>query len=82
MLLKNYYILLIVSLSQVYEMKDEVERHRLIRDSLELELRTLRQRLSTVENITDIADSENANSVQKEDSITRRVVLFFIGMKC
>jgi len=71
MLLKIYYILLIVSLSQVYEMNDEVERHRLIRDSLELELRTLRQRLSTVENITDIADSENANSVQKEDSITR-----------
>ncbi|KAJ6899698.1 hypothetical protein NC652_025987 [Populus alba x Populus x berolinensis] len=58
---------------KVYEMNDEVERHRLIRDSLELELRTLRQRLSTVENITDIADSENANSVQKEDSITRQL---------
>ncbi|KAJ6772272.1 KINESIN-LIKE PROTEIN KIN-12C ISOFORM X1 [Salix koriyanagi] len=58
--------------TKVYEMNDEVERHRLIRDSLELELRTLRQRLSTVENTSDIADSENAISVQNEDSITRR----------
>ncbi|CAK7326258.1 unnamed protein product [Dovyalis caffra] len=53
---------------KVYEMNDEVERHRLIRDSLELELQTLRQRLSTVENITDIADS-----VQNEDSISRQL---------
>ncbi|KAJ6432149.1 hypothetical protein OIU84_019411 [Salix udensis] len=59
--------------TKVYEMNDEVERHRLIRDSLELELRTLRQRLSTVENTTDIADSENAISVQNEDSITRQL---------
>ncbi|KAJ6718444.1 KINESIN-LIKE PROTEIN KIF11 [Salix purpurea] len=59
--------------TKVYEMNDEVERHRLIRDSLELELRTLRQRLSTVENTSDIADSENAISVQNEDSITRQL---------
>ncbi|KAJ6720892.1 KINESIN-LIKE PROTEIN KIN-12C ISOFORM X1 [Salix viminalis] len=59
--------------TKVYEMNDEVERHRLIRDSLELELRTLRQRLLTVENTTDIADSENAISVQNEDSITRQL---------
>ncbi|KAH7520915.1 hypothetical protein FEM48_Zijuj08G0196300 [Ziziphus jujuba var. spinosa] len=51
---------------KVYEMDDEVERHRLIRDSLELELQALRQRLSTVENSAGIVDSDNINAEQTQ----------------
>lgn len=47
-------------------MDDEVERHRLIRDSLELELQALRQRLSTVENSAGIVDSDNINAEQTQ----------------
>lgn len=52
-------------------MDDDVERHRLIRDALELELQALRQRLSTVENFTENADSENIKAEQVEDLISR-----------
>ena len=57
--------------SQVYEMDDEVERHRLIRDSLELELQALRQRLSTVDNLTENMDSQNTNAEQTQTQIFR-----------
>ncbi|PRQ39572.1 putative plus-end-directed kinesin ATPase [Rosa chinensis] len=58
---------------KVYEMDDEVERHRLIRDALELELQALRQRLSTVENFTENADSENTKAEEDEDLISRQL---------
>lgn len=60
-------------------MDEEVERHQSIRDSLEMEIQALRRRLSTVENFTDIVDSENSNSAQNEDLISRSgVISFFI----
>ncbi|KAM7279737.1 hypothetical protein ACFE04_006871 [Oxalis oulophora] len=46
--------------TKVNEMDDEIERHRLMRNSLEAELQALRRRLSAVENLTDIMDSENS----------------------
>ena len=56
-------------------MDEEVERHRLIRDSLELELQALRQRLASVENITENVDSGNSNVEQTEEHISRSVML-------
>ncbi|KAG8658950.1 hypothetical protein MANES_03G210501v8 [Manihot esculenta] len=44
---------------KVYEMDEEVERHRLIRESLELELQALRHRLSTVDNFPDTLAADN-----------------------
>ncbi|KAM1066242.1 hypothetical protein ACFX1X_021953 [Malus domestica] len=58
---------------KVYEMNDEVERHRLIRDALELELQALRHRLYTVENFGEHMDSENINGEQAEDLISRQL---------
>ncbi|TQD96897.1 hypothetical protein C1H46_017502 [Malus baccata] len=58
---------------KVYEMNDEVERHRLIRDALELELQALRHRLYTVENFSEHMDSENINGEQAEDLISRQL---------
>lgn len=52
-------------------MDDDVERHRLIRDALELELQALRKRLSTVENFTENAVSENTKGEEDEDMISR-----------
>lgn len=56
-------------------MDEEVERHRLIRNSLELELQALRQRMLTVESFT-----ENTNVEQTEDQLSRSGLLlaFFI----
>ncbi|KAM3708012.1 hypothetical protein ACJW31_02G067300 [Castanea mollissima] len=56
---------------KVYEMDEEVERHRLIRDSLELELQALRQRLASVENFTENVDSGNSNVEHTEEHISR-----------
>ncbi|KAI9195107.1 hypothetical protein LWI28_011738 [Acer negundo] len=56
---------------KVYEMDEEVERHRLIRNSLELELQDFRERLSTVENFPDIVDSENTNAEHSEGQMSR-----------
>ncbi|KAK3190165.1 hypothetical protein Dsin_029726 [Dipteronia sinensis] len=58
---------------KVYEMDEEVERHRLIRNSLELELQAFRERLSTVENFPDIVDSENINAEHSEDQMSRQL---------
>ncbi|GAY35574.1 hypothetical protein CUMW_017130 [Citrus unshiu] len=58
---------------KVYEMNGEVERHHLIRDSLELEIQALRQRLSTVQNFSDIVDSENINAGHTEDQMSRKL---------
>ncbi|KAH9766437.1 kinesin-like protein KIN-12C [Citrus sinensis] len=58
---------------KVYEMNGEVERHHLIRDSLELEIQALRRRLSTVQNFSDIVDSENINAGHTEDQMSRKL---------
>ncbi|KAG6731459.1 hypothetical protein I3842_01G130000 [Carya illinoinensis] len=55
---------------KVDEMNEEVEKHRVIRDSLELELQVLRQMLSSVENFTEKADSGNSIAQQREDHIS------------
>lgn len=55
-------------------MDKEVERHRLIRDSLELELQALRQRLSTVESCSDITGLENS-SENNEAQMSRSKLL-------
>ncbi|XP_010555154.1 PREDICTED: kinesin-like protein KIN-12C isoform X2 [Tarenaya hassleriana] len=52
---------------RVYDMDAEVERHRMIRDSSETELQTLRQRLLRVENFNlDIDECEDKTSRSKE----------------
>lgn len=60
-------------------MNDEVERHRLIRDALELELQALRHRLLTVGNFSENVDSENMNSEQAENLISRYRLLSHIN---
>lgn len=47
-------------------MDEEVERHRLIRNSLELELQALRHRMLSVESF-----AENTNVEQTEDQLSR-----------
>ncbi|XVE96487.1 hypothetical protein REPUB_Repub02eG0226200 [Reevesia pubescens] len=55
---------------KVYELDEEVERHRLIRNSLELELQALTDRLSKVDNF-DIVHSVSSNAKQTESLISR-----------
>ena len=57
-------------------MDEEVERHRLIRNSLEHELQALRDRLSKVDNFADIVYSVNSNAEQTEELISRSRPLF------
>ncbi|KAL6522938.1 hypothetical protein OROHE_016785 [Orobanche hederae] len=54
---------------KVHEMEEEVEKQGLIRDSLELELQSLRNRLLTVEDFTESMTSEN--STIPEDHLSR-----------
>ncbi|CAN1806259.1 Kinesin-like protein KIN-12C [Linum perenne] len=58
---------------KVHEMDKEVERHRFIRESLELELQTLRQRLSAVETFADCVDSEQRGTCLNGDTTTRQL---------
>lgn len=59
---------------KVFEMREEVEGHRLIRDTLELELLALRERMLTVENFSDNMDSANSNCEQEaEDQISKQM---------
>ncbi|XWS08439.1 hypothetical protein CRYUN_Cryun40dG0002600 [Craigia yunnanensis] len=58
---------------EVYELDEEVERHRLIRNSLEHELQALRDRLSKVDNFADVVHSVNSNVEQTEDLISRQL---------
>ncbi|XP_057475426.1 kinesin-like protein KIN-12C isoform X2 [Actinidia eriantha] len=59
---------------KVYEMEEEVEKHKLVRDSLELELHALKQRMLTVENFTENMGSENSNIEQPpEDQLSRQL---------
>lgn len=53
-------------------MEEEVERHQIIRDSSEVELQALRERVLTVKNITENSDSENSTSeLPAEDQLSR-----------
>ncbi|KAL7178397.1 hypothetical protein ACSBR2_031527 [Camellia fascicularis] len=59
---------------KVYEMEEDVEKHELIRESLELELQALKSRMLTVENFTESMGSENSNVEQQpEDQLSRQL---------
>ncbi|KAI4335052.1 hypothetical protein L6164_013735 [Bauhinia variegata] len=53
---------------KVHEMDEEVGRHRLIRESLEMELQALRERMLT--NLPQIADSDGNSAQQIEEHIS------------
>ncbi|GMJ08360.1 hypothetical protein HRI_004505200 [Hibiscus trionum] len=57
---------------KVYELDEEVERHRFIRISLEHELQFLRDRLSKVDNFVDM-HSINSDAEQTEDHFSRQM---------
>lgn len=60
-------------------MEEEEERHQIIRDSSELELQALRERVLTVKNITENSDSENSTSeLPAEDQLSRSDAKFFL----
>ncbi|XP_052205946.1 kinesin-like protein KIN-12C [Diospyros lotus] len=50
---------------KAYEMEEEVQKHKLIRDSLELELQALKQRMLTVEGFTENMGSESSDVEQQ-----------------
>ncbi|KAK8279048.1 hypothetical protein V6Z12_D09G085400 [Gossypium hirsutum] len=58
---------------KVYELDEEVERHRFIRISLEHELQFLRDRLSKVDSFVDVVHSVNSNVEQTEDLFPRQM---------
>ncbi|PIN19458.1 hypothetical protein CDL12_07860 [Handroanthus impetiginosus] len=58
---------------KVHGMEEEVEKQRLIRDSLELELQSLRHRLLTVEDLTESMTSKNSNTALLEDQLARKL---------
>lgn len=68
LLLKVY---LCVVMFKVLEMEEDVEKQRLIRDSLELEIEGLRDRLLTVEDLTESMSSENSCAGAFEGQLSR-----------
>nr|XP_043607210.1 kinesin-like protein KIN-12C [Erigeron canadensis] len=56
---------------KVNEMEEELERHHRIRDSLEVELQSLSQRLLTVETFRNNIDNNHVN--QPEEQISRKL---------
>ncbi|GJR14355.1 kinesin-like protein KIN-12C [Tanacetum coccineum] len=58
---------------RVNEMEEELERHHRIRDSLEVELQSVSQRLLTVESFRNDTDSDNNIFDQPEDQISRKL---------
>ncbi|OWM87999.1 hypothetical protein CDL15_Pgr016571 [Punica granatum] len=54
---------------KVYEMDQDVERHRQVRDTLELELRALRQRMSTFEDFRGSFDLESTDNACFKDGV-------------
>lgn len=59
---------------KVYEMEEEVENQKLIRDSLEVELQALKERMMSVETFTEDRCSENSNAGQLlEDQLFRKL---------
>lgn len=57
-------------------MDEEVERHRLISDSLETELQALKERLLLVDNMPENANSDRMG-VQAEEQTSRLELLSF-----
>lgn len=64
-------IYLYVVIFKVLEMEEDVEKQRLIRDSLELEIEGLRDRLLTVEDLTDSMTSENSCAAVVDEQLSR-----------
>ncbi|XP_058209055.1 kinesin-like protein KIN-12C isoform X4 [Rhododendron vialii] len=59
---------------KVNEMEEEVEKHKLTRDSLEFELQALKERMLTVENFTEVMGSDNSDVEQQpEDQLSRQL---------
>ncbi|XP_057810222.1 LOW QUALITY PROTEIN: kinesin-like protein KIN-12E [Salvia miltiorrhiza] len=58
---------------KVLEMEEDVEQQRLIRDSLELEIQELRDRLLTVEDLTESMTSESSCSAVFEEQRSRKL---------
>ncbi|KAH6808567.1 phragmoplast orienting kinesin 1 [Perilla frutescens var. frutescens] len=58
---------------KVLEMDEDVEKQRLIRDSLELEIQALRDRLLTVEDLTESMTSENSCAAVFEEQLSRKL---------
>ncbi|XVF38949.1 hypothetical protein REPUB_Repub20aG0147000 [Reevesia pubescens] len=58
---------------KVYELDEEVEKHRLVRNSLQHELQALRDRLSKVDNFSDVVHSVNSSVEQTENLISRQM---------
>nr|GLL26017.1 kinesin-like protein KIN-12C isoform X2 [Ipomoea trifida] len=56
---------------KVHEMEEEVEQHHMIRESLELELQALKERLLTVENFTEKLELKNSGSQLTKDQFPR-----------
>ncbi|KAL3505563.1 hypothetical protein ACH5RR_030945 [Cinchona calisaya] len=63
---------------KVYEMEEEVERHHTIRDSLEVELHAMRERLLMVESLTEDLDSKNSNTELYENQFSRKTYGGFV----
>ncbi|KAK7291739.1 hypothetical protein RIF29_07120 [Crotalaria pallida] len=60
---------------KVHEMDEEVERHRLISDSLEMELQALKERLLLVENIPQNADSDKMSILAEKQTSSKMLKL-------
>lgn len=60
-------------------MDEEVDRHRIMRDSLEMEIQALRQRLLTVESYAENRESEHSTGERPaEDQLSRsKFITFF-----
>lgn len=58
---------------KVLEMEEDVEKQRLIKDSLELEIQALRDRLLTVEDLTECMTSENSCNAVFEEQLSRKL---------
>lgn len=58
-------------------MNEEVERHRIMTDSLELETQALRQRLLTVENYAENRELEHSTGERPADVQLSRSGFFF-----
>uniref|UniRef100_A0A7N0TKP3 Kinesin motor domain-containing protein n=1 Tax=Kalanchoe fedtschenkoi TaxID=63787 RepID=A0A7N0TKP3_KALFE len=58
---------------KVFEMDEEVKRHKSIRDSLELEVKSLRQRMLTVETLTENMDPEQLVNKLSDDQLWRQL---------
>lgn len=57
-------------------MDQDVEKHRIIRDSLEMELQGLRKRLARVESFAENQDIASVNGRYSEDHLPRSALAF------